>query len=94
MRPETAVISFWSDFETVSVATWIPRLECGNIGTRVYEFNANGVYEKSNYGFLLSSSTCFITSLAMSSSFFRVFLVLAPTYNLAFGSVPETLTKT
>lgn len=48
MRPETAVISFWSDFETVSVATWIPRLECGNIGTRVYEFNANGVYEKSN----------------------------------------------
>ena len=35
-------------FETVSVATWIPRLECGNIGTRAYEFNANGVYEKSN----------------------------------------------
>ncbi len=41
MRPETAVISFWSDFETVSVATWIPRLDCDNVGTRLFGFNIN-----------------------------------------------------
>ncbi len=35
MRPETAV------FETVSVATWIPRLDRDNICTGLFGFNVN-----------------------------------------------------